>query len=536
MLWSAGAVVGIAAEWVAFDWRDPQLWIPDLLVGWTFIAAGLVAAARHRESRTGLLMVATGFTWFVGNFAALSPGVVASMAATGKFLHRGPLIHLVLSYPHGRISSKPGRAVVAAGYAAAVIPMAWDNEIATLVLAALVVGASAHEYHQGVGRGRRARLVALAAAVGFALAVAGGAAARLALPASEVSYGSLLAYQLVMCAIAAGLFAGLSARFWERADIADLVVELGAAQPRTLRTALARALGDPSLELGYWLPDTESFVDSDGRSLSLPDQAAERTVTLVKRGGGPVAAIVHHPAVLDDPALLEAVTAAAQLAASNARLRAEVRARVAEVEDSRRRILVARDEERRRLEQRLHDGAQRRLERLRQTLASGRHSAGSAATIEHIGKAQTQLERTVEDLRHLGKGLHPRILTEQGLEAAVTDLVEDAPVPVQITVTSGRMPPPVEVAAYFTCAEALANVAKHAGASSASVAVTSTGSAAVVVIEDDGVGGATAEHGSGLRGLADRIGTLGGTLRVEPRAGGGTRIVAEIPLGDDAVL
>ena len=533
LLWPTAALVGIAAEWVAFDWTDPDRWIPDLLVGWAFISFGLIATARQPESRSGLLMAVTGFTWFVGNFADLEVGLVGWAAENGIYLHRGPLIHLILAYPSGRISSIQARAVIGFGYAAAVVPPVWSNDVASLVLSGFVIAVGAREYAGAVGRRRRVGLLAAYAAVGFGLVIAGGTVARLALPAGEISYPSLLAYQAMLCMIAGGLLVGLISARWERTDIADLVVELGPSDPKTLRDALARAVGDPSLEVGYWVADSGSFIDSEGRTLSLPDPASNRSATFVEREGEPIAAIVHDPAVLDDPELLEAVRAAAQLDASNARLQADVQARVAELEASGRRILLARDEERRRLERRLHDGAERRLVELRETLRRVRLSASSPRTNERIINAEAQLSRTLEELRQLGQGLHPRILSEQGLRSAITSLAQGSPIPVEINVTEARMPPSVEVAAYFACAEALANVGKYASASKVTVSVTSHEAGVLVVIEDDGVGGADPAHGSGLRGLADRIGTLGGTLRVVSVPGGGTRLAAEIPLGGE---
>ena len=356
------------AEGIAFDWSNVNRWVPDLLVGWTFIGCGLIVVARRPESRSGLLMVATGFTWFVGNFAAVGTNWMGSLAANGLYLHRGPLIHLILTYPSGRITSRASRAVIGLGYAAAIVPQIWNSEVASLILAGLVVVAGVSEYASTVGRRRRDRRLAAGAAVGFGLVVTGGDVARMAFPAGEVSYPSLLAYQVMLCAIAGALLFRSITESWERADIANLVVELGAAHPGTLRAALVRAVGDPSLEVGYWFADADSFVDSEGRIMSLPELSGKRTVTLVERDDNPVAAIVHDPAVLDDPELLEAVTSAAQLAASHARLQAEVNARVTEVDASRRRALLARDEERRRLERRLHDGAEHRLQELGEML------------------------------------------------------------------------------------------------------------------------------------------------------------------------
>jgi signal transduction histidine kinase len=529
----AGVVLGLTAEWVRFGWGDPRHWIPDLAVGWTFIGCGLVAWARRPESHTGPLMAATGFTWFFGNFANVGVAALAWAAAHAVYLHRGPLVQLVLAYPSGRPGSRHVRGAVAVGYAAAVGTI-WQSEAATILLAALLVAVCAREYVRAVGGARRARLIALQAAAGLSLVLAGTAAARLLLPPEQVSGPSLLVYEVALCVLAGGLLAGLLVAPWQRAAVADLVVELGEVRSDTVRGELSRALGDPSLEIGYWLPDRAVFVDAEGRVLSLPGPGSGRSVTTVEREGQPVAALVHDPLVLEDPGLLEAVASAARLAASNARLRAEVQARVVELAASRRRILAARDDQRRRLEHRLREGAERRLGELADTLRRGRRFASGERTRDQMARAEDQLARTLEELRRLAHGLHPRVLSEHGLAGALAVLARDLSLPVEIKVTGAQVPERVVVAVYFVCAEALTNVAKHAAAAHVAVAVTSSNGRVRVEIEDDGVGGADAAHGSGLRGLADRIETLGGKLKVESTSGHGTRLAAEIPLGGEA--
>ena len=534
LIWLAGVALGLAAEWVGFGWGDPRRWIPDLAVGWTLIGCGLVAWERRPESRTGPLMAATGFTWFLGNFAQIGMAALAWVAVHLVYLHRGPLVQLVLTYPSGRASSRLARAAVAVGYVAAVITPVWRSEVATILLAALLLGVGARDYVGAVGRARRMRRAALQAVAGLSVVLAGTAAARLLLPPGDVSSPSLLVYEATLCVLAGWLLAGLLSAPWDRAAVTDLVVELGEARAGTLRGQLTRALGDPSLEIGYWLPDRAVFVDAEGRTLVIPGPGPERSVTVVEREGRPVAVLVHDPAVLANPGLLEAVAAAAQLAASHARLQAEVQARVVELEASRRRILVARDDERRRLERRLREGAERRLGQLADTLRQSRRSASGEQTREQIGGAEAQLVLTLEELRRLAQGLHPRLLSERGLAGALTVLAKDFPVPVQITVAGDRVPSPVAVVAYFVCAEALANIAKHAGAARVAVSVTARDGLVRVEIEDDGVGGADPGRGSGLRGLADRVETVGGTLQVASVPGQGTRLAAEIPLGGEA--
>ena len=531
LLWPAGAAVGIAAEWTLFGWDDPRHWVPDLVTGWTLIACGLVAWSRRPESRSGALMAATGFSWFLGNFANTGLAPVDWLAAHALYVYRGPLIHLLVTYPSGRLSARLDRVAVAVGYAAAVVTPTWRSEIATIVLVVLLVTVCARSFRQAVGPGRRSRLLALRAAAGLGLVLAGGAAARLAMPAGDADDPSLLALEVTLCALAGALVAGLLSRSWGRAAVTDLVVELGEGRSGTLRDELARALGDPTLDIGYWLPNERAFVDSEGRPFALPNPGSERSVTMIERGGQPIAALVHDPAVLDDPGVSEALGAAARLAASNARLQADVRAQLAELRASRRRLVHASDDERRRLERRLRETVERRLTELAHALERA-HERTAAA--ELIRSAEEQLGRTREELRELAAGLGPGGLAEGTLADALASLVARSPVPVDLATPNMWLPEEIATGAYFVCSEALANVVKHASASRAVISVSERVDRLLVEVADDGVGGAVISGGTGLRGLADRVEALGGTLRVESPLGGGTRLAVELPLKNQA--
>jgi PAS domain S-box-containing protein len=214
------------------------------------------------------------------------------------------------------------------------------------------------------------------------------------------------------------------------------------------------------------------------------------------------------------------------------RLNDELHARVEELAASRARIVTAGDVERRRLERNLHDGAQQRLVAvsfsLRMALAKlDSDPAGARAGVVEAGD---ELALALEELRELARGLHPAILTERGLRAAVETLAARAPLPVEIAeIPDRRLPEPVEAAAYYLIAEALTNVAKYARASTVRARVTADDGRVVVEVSDDGVGGADPDAGSGLRGLADRVEALGGSLEVVSPAGAGTALRAEIP-------
>jgi signal transduction histidine kinase len=529
-----GAAVGLAAEWVGTGWKEPGQWIPDLAVGWAFIGCGLIAAWKRPASRTGWLMVATGFTWFVGNFSEVGLPAVAWVAAHAVYLHRGPLVHLLLSYPSGRTTSRVTHAAIAVGYVVAIITPLWRSEVTTILLAVLLVVACAYNYARAVGWLRRARRIALQAAAGLSLVLVATAVARLLLPAGDATGPSLLVYEVSFCLIAGGLLAGLLAAPWQGVLVADLVVEVGEARSGTIRGQLSRALGDPSLEIGYWLPNLSMYVDAQGRALTLPEPGSGRSMTVLEDQSQPVAALIHDPAVLDDPGLVQAVTSAAQLAAANARLRAEVQAQIEELSASRRRILEAGDEQRRRLERRLQERATARLRDLVVTLDHCQKAAITQQTKDQIAHSEDQLQHTLDDLQRLANGLHPRVLAEQGLSNALAELARGIQLPIDLEVTTAKLPPRLVVAAYFICAEALSNTAKHAAASRVTAALTSDDDKLKIEITDDGIGGADVSHGSGLLGLADRVETLGGRMHVESLPGHGTRLAAEIPLGGEA--
>jgi signal transduction histidine kinase len=529
LLWPAGAVAGIAAEW-RLGWTDPDAWIPDLLTGWALIGCGLAGTVRRPGSRSGLLLAVAGFAWFVPAFSATGTGALDWLSSHALYLHRGPLVQLVLTYPLGHVRGRVEYAAVGVGYSAAVVTPAWDSRLGTVALAVLFVAVAIRGYLRAAGPERRMRRSALQATALFAAGTAVVAMARFAASGPATDTATLLTYEVMLCALALGLLIGLVRWPWDRAQIADLVVELGGARSGALRDELARTLGDKSLQVGYWLPDSAVFVDADGRPLAVPELGSSRAATMVERDGQPLAVLVHDPAVLGDPGLSEAVSSAAALAAANARLQAEVRAQLDDITDSRRRIVEAADEERDRLEHQLREGAQRRLGELAAGLELARHSAKGQGTAERIARAELQLARTQEDLGRLARGLHPCQLSEQGLGSALAALADDFPLRPSLTVQVTPISPGVAACAYFVVSEALANVAKHASASAVRVSVTGGADGITVEVADDGIGSAD-PAGRGLRGLADRVETLGGTLMVISASGRGTRLTAVIPDG-----
>lgn len=522
LLWPAGMVLGVAAESALYGFGDARLWVPDLAAGWSLIACGLIAWARRPDSRSGALMTATGGAWFAGNFFSQA-----------LYLHRGPLVQLVLTYPSGRLRGRVERVAVAIGYGAAVSTAVWRSEQATIVLSALLVAVACYECVAGPRRERGERLASLVASAAVALVLVVDGAVRLSFPTTRAASATLLAYQLSLCVLATALLAGLIARPWQREGMTDLVVELGEGRSGTVRDALARALGDPTLEVGFWHPESQAFVDGAGRPVDLRADDSGRAVTRVELEGHMVAVLIHDAATLDDPRLVDAVDAAARLGASNARLHAEVREHVTELHASRRRLVRAGDAERRRLEQRLRDGAERRLTLLGSALSRCLPPGGVApGTVAAVRRAQKHVAGTLAELHELAGGLHPRALTDRGLAGALASLAEDSPVAVDVSLPDHGFTPEVEAAAYFICSEALANVVKHACASRVAMTVTAEDDRLCVEVVDNGVGGANPAGGTGIRGLGDRVEALGGTLRVQSPPGRGTRLSADLPLTD----
>jgi signal transduction histidine kinase len=327
-----------------------------------------------------------------------------------------------------------------------------------------------------------------------------------------------------------GLLIGILRLRLDRGRTAELLVELGRGVPvGGLRDVLARALGDPTLQLAFASPTGDGFVDGAGRPVVLPDASPTTAVTRLEHDGELLGVLIHDPAIDDeDPGLVEAVGSAASLALENERLAAQVRAQLEEVRASRARIVEAGDAERRRVERDLHDGAQQRLVALAVRLQVAKETTSGAS--ELLDEATMELQTAIDEVRVLARGLHPPVLTEAGLGAAVEGLAERAPLTVIVDVPESRFAPPIEATAYFVIAEALTNVARHAEATEAEVTVVERDGRLVITVRDDGRGGADPSAGSGLSGLSDRLAAAGGTLKVESVPGRGTTLTAELPL------
>lgn len=304
----------------------------------------------------------------------------------------------------------------------------------------------------------------------------------------------------------------------------------GRAAPEGTEAVLAEALGDPGVRLLFHLNDGAVDVDATGRVVNGAGGPG-RARTPVRRGTIPLATVVHDAALGQRPDLLESVIGAAGLAIEIARLGVEARRQLAEVEESRARIVTAGYEERRRLERDLHDGAQQRLVSIGLALrhAQGQLPAASPAA-RTLDSTVDELARAIEELRELARGVRPAGL-DDGLARALGDLVSRSRLRTRVEITDERFEDKLETAAYFVASEALANVAKHAGASHVVLRASRRNGSLVVSVDDDGVGGAVPSEGSGLSGISDRVAALGGRVTVVSPPGRGTVVTAELPCG-----
>jgi signal transduction histidine kinase len=538
--------------------REPE--VQAALIVWVILAyvlAGAVAWWRRPESRLGPLMIAAGFGTFVSMLGWSNVDLLRTIGQTLDFLPPILFLHVFLAFPSGRLERPVERVIVGAAYATGIglgfvrmllggfgpdgmfqltsAPNGADAvlRVQLVTSAALALAGIGVLVARRIGSGRplRRSLALLHDSFALALVMITVLALRHALGISGFETIQRITFFVVGLAPLAFVIGLLQARL-ARSAVGDLFVELRAnPTPSDLRDSLARALRDPSLTLAYWLPEFGSYADHDGRPVELPNADGRRAMRLIDREGARVAALLHDPALQDEPELLDAVTAAAGLALEHARLNVELRARVEELRGSRARIVEAGQRERQRLERNLHDGAQHRLVALSLQLSLLEEQlVGDSSATTQLARARDEIDTSLDELREIAQGIHPAVVSGHGLAVALEQLAAHARVPVQLSVEiEGRLPEALEVAAYYLVAETLTNVGKYAQASQATVEVTRGNGAIWVEVVDDGVGGADTRGGSGLRGLADRVEALGGRLRIWSPRDGGTRVQAEIP-------
>jgi signal transduction histidine kinase len=549
--------------------------VAELAAGWALIGTGVAESWRRPASREGLLLVGAGIGWFFSDWnnpglgwpAAFTFGLIVSALAA-------PLVaHAALAYPAGRLDSRVDLSVLVFAYAGAglvlgLLPAMFFDPgrqgcglcPANLVLirpdsglvngllrgglllglgwvAALVV-AGALRLARASPPLRRMLWPVLAPA-GCYLVLAGADLAyslpRGTLGNDPLDYRLWLGQAVLLVLMALGVAWAWVRDRRTRSAVVRLVMDAAKAPPPGgLREVLAGMLGDPGLDLAYPAGEPPRHVHADGSPASA-DPGEGQDVTPLVRDGRTVAILRHRAGLLDDPGLVGEVVAAARLNMENERLQAEVLAQLDDLRAAQARIVAAGDAERQWLERDLHDGAQQRLVGLSLALrlASPQPGVGPAAIrlTGLLGQADRELRLAIDELRELAHGIYPTVLADEGLAAAVEALAETSPIPVTLgALPEQRFPGPVEAAGYFLIAEA-AQFAALAGAGGATVDIERGGNRLIVKITGKLDAGRGQEPEAGLTDAADRIGALGGKLRVEHARGEAITIRAELPCG-----
>ena len=551
--------IHVAQEEPAFSYAGASAVgaIALLGTGWALISCGLASTTRRPERRFGALLSTAGFAWFVLEWN--NPNVGSSLAFTlGLCFYAAcpPLVgHAVLAYPRRRLRSRAEQSVLAVAYAGSlfvvgVVPalffdpqaqgcsqcpsnlllisdrgrlaedltraglyvgMVWGLAFAVLALSRL--GQSTYAV--------RPVLAAGAAYFGFVIAMFAVSADRGFLSPTSAERRLWLGQAATLAGIVLGVaWARLRAR-QTRAEVAHLVAHpVETAPTGGLRDMLAGILGDPDLVLAYSVGEPERLVNAEGRSVDFSPRLEQ---TSLIREGQAVAVLAHRPGLLQDPQLVEEVTAAARLALENERLQAEVRARVDELRRSRTRIVEAGDAERRRLERNLHDGAQQQLVALSLSLSLLRSrlaTDGDASPFPGLAEADAELRAAIAELRQVAHGLFPAVLADEGFAAAVSALSEETGVPIHIRrLPDGRCASGAETAAYTV-------VAQVARAATSSLTVEAERATGVLIVEVE-----TRIDSLDLVELEDRVGAVGGHISFERAPDRSARIRAEVPCG-----
>lgn len=545
-----------------------HVYLAVFVAGVSFAVGGLIVWQQWPRRWLGPLLLLTAASLALPTLETTRVPLLWTLGSAGNSAFAPLLVYLVLSFPHVRPLSRLDRALVAWTALIAIVPtivlqalvdparmgcpdcprdlnligVAHEPEFVfaaaqwvhwVIALSAIAVaGRLAQRLWAGTGPARRILgPVLLPGALWFAIHAITRVIRNVLANDEVLQYGPItIVSTALLTVVPFGVLVGLLRARARRARVGDLVLELGELPAgERLGEAVARTLGDPDAQVGFWVAETGRYVTVEGEPLELPRPDSGRDVTYVEGRGRSLAAIVHDAALREEPLLVNAVRAAARLAVENERLHADALARLEEVRASRARLVEASDAERRRIERNLHDGAQQRLIAVTLQLRMLADAVDDDAVKEQIEAGVQEVRVALAELRDLAQGLHPSILADEGLGAAVEYLAERAPLPVSVDVADERYPEPIEVTAYFLVSEALANAAKHANATEVRVSVKRVDGRVTVEVRDDGTGGAGMARGSGLRGLGDRVAAVGGQLRVESPAGRGTRVVAELP-------
>lgn len=527
----------------------------DLLV---YLLAGLLAWYRRPSNRIGALILWAGMAVFLSAIFNTQIAVFVSIGAIAATLPLAAVVHLLHAFPSGRVRGTLPRATVIAAYVTALMlgaprylfdpagpapGLAVADWPTAVIAGAVVQGVAGTAVMLVTAFVLLRRLVAatseqrgtllplygygivtvlfiplstrvLAPAFGWSSAVVGGA--------------QLVVLGLIPVAFALAVLRGGFARTGELEELGTWLGSAGGERP-ALTSALAGTLGDPSLEVWFWVPERRAFVDVQGAPVADPEPSS-RGMEVVELEGRRIGAIVYDAHLIGEPELVRTAGQVVAIALDRERLTAELRASRRALRLSRERLVDAADVERRRIAQDLHDSLQMQLVLLAleaQQLANA-HGTDPAAA-ERATALRKGIDAAAAELRQIVHAVMPAALVERGLAAAVEDLADRLPIPTEVELERGPLPNAVESTAYFVVSEALTNAVKHSGAHRIAVRIARDGSLLHVSVSDDGEGGATANDGAGLRGIADRVDVLGGSMTIDSPPGQGTRIHVEVP-------
>ncbi|GIE76339.1 two-component sensor histidine kinase [Actinoplanes philippinensis] len=558
----AGCLLAVAAQWPVAPAR-PALAVVDGLVGVLLLLTGALLGVEDDQRGNGRLFVLAGVAWAgVGLENWGSPSLkLAGWLSSGLFAFVA--LTVLLRYPEQRLRHRYERLFVIAAFVwveAAALAIAATKGIpirgsaptllfgglasrrtgslietagwAGLVVISLIfVGMLGVRLVRAKGLQRRTLTPVLIAAIAAGVAMGVRRAAIVLTDAHVLGTLLQLIEPLALIAVPGGFLVAALQRRLARAAVADMVLTL--TRPGgggDVLLALRTALHDPSLRILYWVDDEAGYLRADGTPDDAGSTADDRLSIPIAASSGDRLALVRMDATLTRHAsIVEAALSAAVLALENARLQAGIRAQLAEVRASRSRIVEAGLAERRRLEQNLHDGAQQRLLALSMQLAGLRSAVADAEAGRLIDDASATLRDATRELRELAHGLHPAILTQMGLGAALESVAGRFPLPVLLAVPASRWPEAAELTAYFVACEAITNAVKHAEATHVSVTVTDENGDLLVRVSDDGVGGAH-RPGHGLTGIRDRVAAAGGTWSLVSPPGEGTTVTVALPM------
>jgi signal transduction histidine kinase len=541
-----GTLFALVGEGYALqDGRSPSVALLHLAIGLTYLYGGLAIWAHEPRNRTGKLMAAVGVTWFIGTYDGIPVPFLSDLAFALEDTPTVLLLALILMYPTGRLADRWDRlavAILAVGATALNVAFSTSLQLVPipslglyggLFLATMTTAMIIRRWVIAPARERRDLVPVLVAGLVFLLTLSINLIGRIANVPDDVRAVLVAARDLAPAAIPIALLVGFYRQSERR--MKALVEALPDRMLRYSRDGEYVAIGSLSRTADATVPGGRALFDVTFAAAGPAAlAAADRALATGELQGFDFELDLdgrrRHLEARVTPSGADEVTAIV-------RDFTEQRAVEAELRRSRARIVEAADAERRRLERDLHDGAQQRLValslalRLLRAKLVGNGRPVDPEALAAADQAAAELKLAIAELRELARGIHPAILTEAGLSSAMTALAERSAVPATVTATPDRrLSPGVEATAYFVVSESLANVAKYAHATRATVAAPIVGSTLRVEVADDGVGGADGARGSGIRGLQDRVAALGGRLTVESPQGQGTRVVAEIPV------